>query len=335
LKTCKVNFRQLLRVMFSYRRRAGVAFAMLLVVVICCQPAYSLAGSKPIEVFVSILPQKYFVKRVGGELVNVHVMVGPGRSPATYEPTPKQMAKLAQADIYFRIGTPFEDVWMRRIKATNPGLNVIDAREVVELREIEHKDFLYDSFAKRRKETRSHDHGLNDHGLKDPHIWTDPMIVKKFMGYFTSQLALLYPRHEKVFKANYQHFAADLDQLDQKIHAVFQDTISQDTLFQNKKSRRFLVFHPSWGYFADRYGLVQVPIELEGKTPNAKELAVVIDYAKKHNIKRVFVQQQFSQKNAQAVANAIGGTVISVDPLAEDYLNNLLLVAQRFSGSMQ
>jgi zinc transport system substrate-binding protein len=161
------------------------------------------------------------------------------------------------------------------------------------------------------------------------------MIVKKFMGYFASQLALLYPRHEKAFEENYQQFAAELDQLDQKIHAIFQDTLFQNTIFQETKSTPFLVFHPSWGYFADRYGLLQVPIELEGKTPNAKELAAVIDYARKHNIKRVFVQQQFSQKNAQAVAKAIGATVISVDPLAEDYLDNLLQVAQQFSGRMQ
>jgi zinc transport system substrate-binding protein len=165
----------------------------------------------------------------------------------------------------------------------------------------------------------------HDHGLKDPHIWTDPVNVKKFMQEFTAKLVQLYPRYEISFTNHFQQFAEELDELDRKLQA----------LFQSISSKHFLVFHPSWGYFADRYGLVQVPIELEGKTPSAKELASVIDYAKKYKIKHVFVQQQFSRKNAQTVAHAIGGEVVTVDPLAEDYMNNLIKVAQLLAGSMK
>jgi zinc transport system substrate-binding protein len=292
-----------------------LALGMLLVSVACLLPGQVVADSKSIEVFVSILPQKNFVERIGGEHVNVHVMVGPGQSPATYEPTPKQMAKLTRADIYFRVGTPFETVWMDRIAASNPALAIIDARDAITLREVKRNDFLAAPTA------GNHDH---DHGLKDPHIWTDPLNVKNFMRHFTDKMAVLYPNYATYFWNNYQQFAVQLGELDGKIQAMFQNT----------PSKHFLVFHPSWGYFADRYGLVQISIELEGKTPNAKELAAVIDYATQHNIKRVFVQKQFGQKDAQAVANAIKGKVVVVDPLAEDYFINLLQVAQKISGSI-
>ena len=292
-----------------------LALGMLSVSVACLLPGQVVADSKPIEIFVSILPQKAFVERIGGEYVNVHVMVGPGQSPATYEPTPKQMAKLTKADIYFRIGTPFETVWMDRIAASNPALTIIDARDVITLRDVERNDFLVAAAR------GNHSH---NHGLKDPHIWTDPLNVKNFMRHFTDKLAVLYPNYATFFWNNYQQVAVQLDELDGKIQAMFKNT----------STKQFLVFHPSWGYFADRYGLAQISIELEGKTPNAKELAAVIDYATQHNITRVFVQKQFGQKDAQAVANAIKGKVVVVDPLAEDYFNNLFLVAQKISGSM-
>lgn len=296
---------------YSYRN----VFRLMLISAFWFMPLLVKAESKPIEIFVSILPQKDFVTRIGGNVVNVNVMVGPGQSPATYEPTPKQMAKLSRADIYFRIGTPFESVWMERIRNSNPALAIIDARDSIKLRDMEHSHFL----PQPSEQTQAH-----EHGLKDPHIWTNPLNVKQFMGHFTDILSGLYPNYAPLFKRNYEQFTAELDALDNKIRAIF----------QNVPTKHFLVFHPSWGYFAERYGLVQISIELEGKTPNARELVSVIDYAKQHNIKRVFVQKQFSQKDAQAVANAIGGKVIAVDPLAENYINNLIKVAKEFAGGM-
>jgi zinc transport system substrate-binding protein len=204
---------------------------------------------------------------------------------------------------------------MERIRSVNPSLTIIDARETIKLRDMEHGHSLPQLSA------QTHTH---DPGLKDPHIWTNPLYVKQFMGHFTTTLSGLYPNYASLFKRNFARFAVELVELDNKIQAIF----------QNVPVKHFLVFHPSWGYFADHYGLTQISIELEVKTPNAKELATVIDYAKQHNIKRVFVQKQFSQKDAQAVANAIGGKVIAVDPLAENYIQNLIEVAQQFAGGM-
>ena len=91
-----------------------------------------------------------------------------------------------------------------------------------------------------------------------------------------------------------------------------------------------MVFHPSWGYFARQYGLEQVPIEIEGKAPKPAQLAELIGHAKEQNIQIIFVQPQFSRKSAEVVAREIGGKVVFADPLAEDWLQNLADVAEKF-----
>jgi zinc transport system substrate-binding protein len=268
-----------------------------------------------VKIFVSILPQKFFVEQVGGDKVEVNVMVGPGQSPETYEPSPRQMEKLSHTAIYFRMGMPFESVWIKRIKSLNPDLTIIDARDGIELRDMNQLDMLSSNSVHKG-------HGT---GLKDPHIWTDPMNVTIFMRNFSNILQRRYPQYEKLFKQNYQRLASQLNDLDDNLKIIFKPV----------GKKYLLVFHPSWGYFAARYGLKQIPIEVEGKSPNAKSLTNIIEFAKQNNLHVVFTQQQFSQRGALAVATAIGGKVVAVDPLAEDYFSNMIYVAQQFAGSMQ
>lgn len=271
-------------------------------------------GAETVRAFVSILPLKHFVERVGGEQVDVRVMVGPGQSPATYEPSPRQMAELAEADIYFRIGVPFEDVWMEAIAAANRKLRITDVRKGVSLRTLE-------------GETEAHQHshpgdeGYGGAAHGDPHIWTDPRRVKIIAKNVRDTLIALDPAHRARYETNYAEFATELDRLDEDIRQLLAD----------KKMRRFMVFHPAWGYFAEAYGLQQIPIEVAGKEPGAKALAHLIDEAKSQDIRAIFVQAQFSRRNAEAIARAIGGQVISVDPLAENYSENLRLVATTFA----
>jgi len=261
-------------------------------------------------VFVSILPQRYFVERVGGDRVAVSVMVGPGQSPATYEPTPRQMAHLAKAQVYFRIGVPFEDVWMSRLTASYPGMRVTDAREGLQLREM-----------RPATQAAARDH----HGAPDPHIWTSPRRVKAMAAQIRDVLTALDPAHQAEFEGNYQAFAGDLDALDQEIRALLAPV----------KSRRFMVFHPTWGYFADDYGLEQIAIEMEGKRPGARTLATLTNRATTEGIRVIFVQTQFSRRDAQTLARAIGGRVVAIDPLGEDYLENLRTVAKTFAEALR
>ena len=268
-------------------------------------------NNERIPVFVSILPQKYFVERIGREKVEVSVMVGPGQSPATYEPLPRQMSLLSQAVLYFSIGVPFEDAWLEKIEAASPRMRMIDTKADIKRRQMER---FFGEGVESRQGVTPKDH---DHSGLDPHIWLDPVLVKQQAKKVFEALADFDPKNKGFYEHNLQKFLADLESLDQEIKAAFAEQAYQ----------RILVFHPAWGYFCDRYGLTQIPIEMEGKEPGPGELAQIIEFAKNEQIKVVFVQAQFSSRQAQTVAQAIGGKVISIDPLALDYLDNLKRIA--------
>jgi zinc transport system substrate-binding protein len=283
--------------------------------VACLLAATGSAVAAPLAVAVSILPQKYFVERIGGDAVRVEVMVKPGQSPATYEPTPQQMAALARARAYFRIGVPFEEVWMKRIQAAAPGMKVVDTREGITLLPM----------AVRHADAPGHAHPPGAHGQLDPHIWTSPPLVKRQAATIRDALIALDPDRRALFEANYARFAADLEALDAEIRGML----------AGKRERRFMVFHPAWGYFARAYDLQQIPIEIEGKEPGPKALAAMIDAAKRDGVRVVFVQSQFSRTAADAVAKAIGGEVVAVDPLAEDFIAGTRSAAGAFARAMK
>ena len=284
---------------------------LIFLFVLAGYPTLGRAGDAPLAVVASILPQKYFIERIGGERVAVSVMVGPGQSPATYEPKPRQMANLSQARLYFRIGVAFEAVWMDRISAANPAIKMIETQRSIALRDIE--------------SAGSEKPPATGGGLKDPHVWTDPLLVRIMAAHIRDALVETDPSHREHYEQNYVAFAADLDRLDQWIR----------DLFQGVRSRRFMVFHPSWGYFADAYGLTQIPVESAGKEPGPRTLADLIDRGRKEQVRVIFVQQQFSRRAAETVAQAIGATVVAVDPLAENYLDNLRDVVRAFAATMQ
>ena len=254
------------------------------------------ARAETVRAFVSILPQAYFVERIGGSHVTTGVLVGPGRSPATYEPGPRQMAELEGADVFFRIGTPFENALMEKIARTLPRLKVVDTREGVALRYF------------RRP---------GDRQVPDPHIWLDPGRVKIQARTVCRALSSITPAHTREFERNLGAFVRDLDALDRTLREILGAL----------PSRNVFVFHPAFGYFCDAYGLTQIPVETEGKDPGPRRLARLIEQARADRIRVVFVQPQYSRKNARTIAEAISGAVIPLDPLARDYLSNLRRMA--------
>jgi zinc transport system substrate-binding protein len=274
-------------------------------------------AADPLPVFVSINPQKYFVQQIGKDLVNVQVMVPPGADPHTYEPKPGQMADLSKTQVYFAIGVPFEHIWLKKLGAANPEMKIV------------HTD---GGIAKIPMATHHHDeeeshHEANQHmhrGL-DPHIWLSPPLVKIQAGTILKTLQEMDPSHQAVYQENYQQFCDQIDRLDNELKAIFAD----------KQGLPFMVFHPSWGYFARAYGLRQMAVEIEGKDPKPAQLKALIEHAKKEGIKVIFVQPQFSTKSAQLVAREIGGQVVVADPLAGDWLANLRDVSQKFKAALK
>ena len=275
----------------------------------------ALAGD-PFSVFVSILPQKYFVERIAGDEVEISVMVRPGADPATYEPSPRQMADLTKAKAYFGIGVPFETAWLDRIQSNYPGLVIVDTQEGITLRQIEG-----------HHHSTSQIKGKEPHAehLLDPHIWLNPLLVRRQGETIYKALAAINPPKASVYFENYQRFAEDLEVLDNKIRGILDHGVGG----------KFMVFHPAWGYFADAYGLQQIPIELAGKEPSARELAEFIDVARREQIKIIFVQSQFNIRPAQAVAKAVGAKVVQLDPLAEDYMVNMIATARAISEALE
>lgn len=263
----------------------------------------------PPIVFVSVPPQAYFAKRIGADSVQLEVLVEPGHSPATYEPSPAQMTRLAQASLYFRIGVPFEKIWLPRIQQLNPAMHLLDNRAAIPLAGGE------------RPKEEEHDHR---HEGEDPHIWTSPVFAIKIAEQILEGLTRLNPQHEAIYRRNYQTLKKDLE-------ALHQDTASRLAPF---KGRTFLVFHPAWGHFAKTYGLRQLAVEHEGKESGAKMLAQLITQAQQENIRVLLTQKQFSRHNARQVAQAIKGNVIALDPLDQDYLNNMRHVARIFADNL-
>lgn len=284
---------------------------ILLLLLGCAAKPQDRAGK--LNVFVSILPQAAFVEAVGGEHVSAEVLVESGRSPATFDPSPKLLARLGEAAVYFRVGVPFEESFIAKVRSTYPDMKIVDTREGIELRDIEGHD----------------DHDCTgcggDHGGgKDPHVWLDPMWVKKQVDLICETLCEIDPGNEAAYRENAKAFKADLDEVHQKI----------ETALAPVKGRELFVFHPAFGYFADRYGLRQVAVETGGKEPGPKQLAALIDAAKKADAKVIFVQSQFSKTSAQAVADAVGAAVVPMDPLARDYLANLERMADAVAGGL-
>lgn len=281
--------------------------------------ATSAAGpSARLKVGVGILPMKYFAERVGGEFVDVTVLVGPGQEPHTFEPTMKQMSALEEARLYFSLGLPFEQQLVQKLKGTAKQLTVVDVRSGLPLRRLSPQEVHAGHGGEAGQPGERA-------GEPDPHVWLNPGLVKVIAATIASALTQADPAHGDDYKKNLEAFQADLDRVDAKLAQVLAPL----------KGKEFLVFHPAFGYLADAYGLVQVAVEVEGKEPSAKQLAELIDTGRQKHVRVVFVQKQFSQKSAEAVAQALGAAVVPMDDLAYDYLGNLEVLAGELQKGLQ
>ncbi len=287
-------------------------------VAVFLSPAAAKQSDKSLNVFVSIIPQAYFVERIGGQRVSVEILVGEGQSPHTYEPSPRQMSRLTRADAYFAIGVPFEKNMIKKIKQAYKKLIIIETQKDVTYRQMDDDHHNHKNINKK-------DAGTHHGKIPDPHIWMDPKLVKIQARNIHNALCRLDPDYAVQYSNNLNGFLADLDRTDKHIASVLAPL----------KGSNMFVFHPAFGYFADSYGLHQISIEISGKEPSAKQLATIIDKAKKDGAHIIFVQPQFSRKSADTIAKAISGAVIPINPLALDYLANLEQMADKIEKGLR
>jgi len=263
-----------------------------------------------VNAVVSILPQKTFLKAIGGEKVNITLMVKPGNSPHTYEPKPSQMKAISNADIYFSIGVEFENAWLKRFQNQNKSMIIADITKDIKKIEIAEHSHKKDDHDKHE-----------EHEAKDPHVWTSPINVKIIAKNIYDELVKIDKDNKEYYKVNLNKFIIQINKTDEKI---------KDILKQRKI--KFMVFHPSWGYFAKEYNLIQIPIEVEGKNPKPKELKHLIEEAKEEKVSVIFTSPEFSDAIARQIANELNIPVVKISPLNQNWSKNLIDLAKNISN---
>jgi zinc transport system substrate-binding protein len=267
------------------------------------------ATTGKLGVAVTILPQAEFVENIGGDKVDVTVMVPPGASPHTYEPTPSQMAELSRASMYAKVGSgvEFELTWMDKLIAQNKDMLVVDCSKGVQLQEMTAGD--EDEPA----------------GTMDPHIWMSPKNAQIMVRNIADGLIQVDPTNRDYYEQNRDAYIQKLEQLDGDIFNSLAPI----------KNRIFMVYHPAFGYFASEYGLTMLTVEAEGKEPTPVGLQHLIEQAQKYNIHVVFAEPQFNPQSARVIAEAIDGKVILIDALAKDYIENLRTLTEELAQAME
>jgi zinc transport system substrate-binding protein len=284
----------------------------------------------PVRAFVTIQPQAFFVERIGGDRVQVEVLVGPGQCAETFEATPRQLARMAGARLYYAVGMPMEETLVPRLRGNFPGLVVVDTQEGIARRDL---DGDWVPGPEEAEAETDHGTGVRSAGVEghapgahthshtgaDPHTWLDPALAQVIARNITRGLVEVDPADSALFRANLRSLEADLDRVDAEVREILAPV----------RGREMLVYHPYYGYFARAYGLRQAAIEVGGFRSGSKYLAGIIDRARENGIHAIFVQEGVALSAAETVAKEIGGRVIVLDPLSRDYLVNLPEMARR------
>jgi len=266
---------------------------------------------KPV-ISVSIIPQQYFIEQLAGELVEVNVMIPPGASPATYEPSVSQLTKLDRSQVYMRIGyVGFEQSWMDKIASVNPDMKIVDLSEGVET--------ILDESC----EDEAH-HGHSHHG-PDPHIWMSTINARIIARNIHNELLILFPEEKDYLRIRLEQFSAELDTLHEAIGKALTGI----------KNRKFMIYHPALSYYSRDYDLEQFSLEIEGKTPSPAHLKEMTDLAIKHQISKILIQSQFDRKNAEALARETGSELIQFDPLDIHWGKQMHYIAEKLNSSRQ
>jgi len=266
-----------------------------------------------LNIVVSIPPQQTFLQAIAGDKVNITLMVHPGDSPHTYEPKPSQMKAVSKADLYFAIDVEFEHVWLPKFATHNKQMHIVDITQGIE--KIQMKQDMHAS--------KHSSHEGHHHKGDDPHIWTSPKNVKIMAQNMFEALVKFDKKNIEYYKKNLEAFLSSVTKTDIKIKSL---------LSSLKNNRSFMVFHPSWGYFAKEYKLNQIAVEVEGKAPSPREIIKHIKEAKAEKVTAIFTQPEFSDSAAKIIAKELSIPVVKVSPMALNWSENLIHISKTIAG---
>ena len=255
-------------------------------------------------VSVSILPQKYFVDQITGDLVHVNVLVPPGSSPHNYEVLPSQMKALAQSKVWLQIGLlTFENAWKIKFTDINKDLKIVNSSEgIIPI-------------------PGSIDADQEHSGTFDPHVWLAPAEIKIIAKNTLNALITSFPEHAGSFMVNYNRLLQKIDSLSGQIEQKLAPL----------KNRNILIFHPALAYYARQFKLEQIPLEMDGKEPSPKHMKDIVDLARKQNIRIIFIQKEFDAENALQLSREIGGEVVVIDPLDYNWEKQMLDITEKIA----
>jgi zinc transport system substrate-binding protein len=281
---------------------AGLTVILSIMLAVGCSTNIKVGETKEKPIIaVTIVPEKTFVEAVCGDLVEVVIMVPPGSNPENYEPSPQEMQMFTKASLYFSIGVPTEEA------------NILP--NIGDVKVIPLQDEVASIYPDRTFES----------GEKDPHIWLSPKRVKVMVEAISREMGQLDENNKEIYSKNAEQYLMQLDNLDYQIQSALKDV----------QTKKFVVYHPAFGYLADDYGLQMYAIEEEGKESTIQHLEEMIDLAKKENIKAIFYQKEIDSSQSEAFAEEIGGKTIQLEPLAADYIENLEGMAQTMAEVME
>ena len=316
----------------------------------------SLLSAKPV-VIASIAPVGYLAKAVGGDKIEVQSLAK--GDVHSYEPKPNDMKAVAKARIFIAAGLEFEEAWIPRFKASAKNLVVVQSdAKIAKLKEehsghAEHdeghgehevKDDKHSGHAGHAAKDKHADHKVKDdkhsghaghaeHDEKheaheehdeeheahaDPHVWLNPMLAITMARNISDALIAMDKANKDFYLKNFQKLMNDLLAFDE----------SAKNELAGLKNRKFVVYHPAWGYFAEHYDLEQISIERNGKEPKIDEMASTVKMIKDENIKVIFADPNRSQKSAQVLASQTGAKVELLDPLGYNLLENLKIAVR-------
>lgn len=281
-----------------------------LVVMCCCQSPASQRTAAPDDIVltVTIEPQRFFLEKIAGEGFHVNVLLPEDASHETYEPAPSTMVDMSKSPLYFYVGgLGFENAWLARLAQNNPDITTVNCSQGIEMMEGHHHHH--------HEGDHDHDQCCSADGL-DPHVWTSPETAITLAKNMCDALVAHYPERADTFRKNFAH-------VEQLIHHT--DSVVASTL--NDAPKAFIIYHPAYGYFAKTYGLHQHSIEFEGKNPSPAQIKSIVDLAKAEKINTVFIQKGYDEKNAQVIAQEIGADVFTVNPMAYDWSDELIRIA--------
>lgn len=278
--------------MFHRSIELTLIFLWLTVAVILLWACSPKKTAKP-AVAVSILPQRWIMKQLVGDRLDVQVMVPPGTSPEAYDPAPGDLMRLSRSAAYFMVGgLGFERAWMPRFSEQNPTMPFFDTSMGLE----------------RLADDYGHD--------VDPHIWTTPRNLAGMARNMCDALCRVFPADSALFVANCDALLRRLDEMDERIRR--QLAIS--------RARTFIIYHPALSYFAHDYGLHQIAVERDHKEPSAAMMQALVDEVCASDARVLLMQQEYDARLVETLAQETGVRVVRVSLLSEDFETELMRI---------